>query len=332
MQAVRTLRRALQVACLAGMLLALGFALAPLALAQADPAPDIEKWLVNDAEVVVAVNFKQMLGSDVMKKGGREGLQKLLDSKAEVKTILEATGIDPLKDVSSLVLSGSVASAKDVKALVVVRGKFDLDKVHAAAEKFSKKNPDDLKLDKSDSTNLYQVKVNDVPMVAAFLDSSALVMTPTKETTLEALKSVGKKGARVHKDLKAVLAKFDGNESLAMGLVVNDEMKKALAKIPQAAEIGPKLQTLTGVIKLTDAASTDLTVHTEDAKSAAKVEVVLKQLKALAEVMVLGNEEVGPIASKLLEQTKIKTDKNSVTLSLKVTKDLLEGAGKKDKD
>jgi len=330
MQLARTLRRTLQVGCLA-VLLGACLTFLPTALAQADATPDTEKWLVNDAEVFAAVNIKQMVGSEVLKTGGKEALKGLINSNAQVKTILDATGIDPFTDIHSIVISGSVASAKDVKALVVVRGKFDTDKVHSAAEKFSKKNPDALKLDKSGSTNLYQVKVNDMPLVGAFLDGSALVLTPTKDATLETIKTLGKKPAKVNKDLKEALAKFDGNESLAIGLVVNDEMKKALGKIPQTAELAPKLQTVTGSVKLTDAATTSLTVNTEDAKTAAKLETVLKQLKSLAELMVLNNEEVGPIASKILEQTKITTTRNSVTLSLKVTKDLIEGA-KKDKD
>jgi len=333
MQLARILRRTLQVGCLA-VLLGACLAFLPSAHAQGGGA-DTEKWLVNDAEMFVAINIKQMIGSEVMQKGGKEALQGLINGNPQAKATLEATGIDPFKDLHSIVISGNVASAKDVKAMVVVRGKFDLDKLHSLAEQVSKKHPGELKLDKSDTTNLYQIKVNDQSSVAAFVDSSTLVMTPTKDTTLEAVKTLGKKTARINKDLKEALTKFDGSESLAMGLVVNEEMKKALGKIPQTAELAPKLQTVTGSVKLTDAATTSLTVNTEDAKAAAKLEMVLKQLKSLAELMVLNNEEVGPIASKVLEQTKITITKNSVTLSLKVTKDLIENAkmGKdKDKD
>jgi len=299
---------------------------------ETDPGSDTAKWMVNDAEVVVAINIKQMVGSAVMKKGGTDAIKAMINGKEEVKNVLEATGIDPLKDIHSITVSGAGSNPKDVKALVVVRGKFDLDKVHGAAEKFSKKNPDELKLSKSDTTNLYEVKVNDMPMFAAFIDSTALVMTPSKEATLDAVKNAGKKAATINKTMKPAMAKFDGKDTtVAIALVVNDELKKALGKVPQAAEIAPKVQTVTGTVSLTDSATTTLTVNTDDSKAAGKVLMLVKQLKALAELMVLNNEEVGPVATEMLNALKITQDKGSVTASLKVTKEMIEKANKKDK-
>jgi len=329
MQAARTFRRTLQGLCLAVLVVC------PLAskAQPADPTPDTENWMVNDAEVVVLVNVKQMLASDIVKKeGGIEAIKGAIAGNEQAKAVFEATGIDPLKDINTILLSGTAASPKDVKALVVVRGKFDLDKIHSAAEKFAKKHPDELKLTKSGTINLYEVKGKDQTGYAAFVDGGALVVTTNKDATVEAVKNVGKKPAKMNKELKGAMTRFDGKESMAMALVVTEEMKKALGKLPQTAEVAPKLQTLTGTIKLTDAAATDLTINTEDAKAAAKLEVTLKQLKSLAELMVLNNEEVGPVASKVLEQVKINTTKNSVSINLKLTKDLIEKAGKKDKD
>jgi len=326
MQAARILHRT-------ALVVALAVTLGSLALAA--PAPDApggaepEKWMVNDAEMVVSINIKQMVGSALMKKGGTDALKALINNNEQVKGVLDATGLDPLKDVHSILISGTAASAKDVKALVVIRGKFDLDKVHATAEKFAKKNPDELKLARDDKTNLYQVKVNEVPLFAAFIDSTALVATPTRETTLEAVKNAGKKSVALNKDIKAALEKFEGKESIAIALVVNDQMKKALGGVPQAAEIAPKLQTVTGTINLTDSATTTLTVNTEDAKAGAKVEMLVKQLKALAELMAATNEEVGPIAEELLKALKISRDSGSVTATLKVTNDMIEKANKK---
>jgi len=297
-----------------------------------DPSSDLDKWMVNDAEMVVSINVKQMVDSQLMKKGGTDALKTVINGNEQVKGVLDATGIDPLKDVSSILVSGTVASAKDVKALVVIRGKFDLDKVHGAAEKFAKKNPDELKLSKDDKQNLYEVKINDQTMFATFVDSTALVMTPSKEATLDAVKNVGKKSAKVNKELRTAMSKFAGKESMAVALVVNEEMKKALGKVPQAAEVAPKVQTITGLITLTDSATTKITVNTEDAKTAGRVLMLLNQLKALAELMVLNNEEVGPIATEMLNALKISQDKSSVTASLAVTKAMIEKANKKDKD
>jgi len=301
-------------------------------LLRAQEAPgDGEKWLANDSEIVVSVNVKQMLNSAAVKKEGLEPLKGLIAGNEHLKAVLDAIGLDPLKDLHSITLSGSATSAKDVKALVVVRGKFDLEKVQTAAEKFAKKSPDDLKVLKDDKGTLYEVKANDMALVAGFVDSTALVLTPSKEMTLEAIKNGGKKEAKVNKDLKSAMAKFDGKESIAIAMVVNDELKKALGKLPQAAEIAPKLQTVTGAITLTDSASTILTINTDDAKTAGKTIMLVKQLKALGELMVLNNEEVGPIAQEMLNALKIEQAGSSVTATLKVTKEMVEKAGKKDK-
>jgi hypothetical protein len=322
---------------LAALALTLAACAAPVGAAPVSPEPpggklEADKWLVNDAELVVIVNVRQMLGSALMKKGGTDGLKGLLAKNEQARAVLEATGIDPLKDIDAIVTSGTVASAKDVKARVVVRGKFNLAKIHAAAEKFARKHPTEFKvLAKEGTVQPYQIKADSQTLFAAFADSSTLVAAPSKEATVDAVKNAGRAPAKVHKDIQASLAKLTGKESISLVLVVNDEMKKAIGRLPQVADIAPKLETVTGAISLSDAATTALAVHTSDPKAAAKLLQVLNQVKNLAELVAPNNEEFGPIAGELLKAMKLSTNKGSVTLDLKVTPDMIEKAGKKDK-
>jgi len=323
MQAVRIVRWAAL-----GLTLALGAA--AFAFPEADPANENEKWMVDDAEVVVAINMKQLVGSQIMQKGGTDAVKAAINGNEQLKSVLEATGVDPLKDINTILVSGTGSSAKDVKALFVLRGKFDLDKVQGAAEKFAKKNPDELKLSKADKVNLYEVKVNDMPMFAAFIDSTALVMTPSKDATLEAVKSAGKKPAKVKADLKGAAGKFTGKETMAFALLVTKEMQEALGKLPQAADVAPKLHSVTGTINLTDSATTVITINTEDAKAAKQVLGKVTQLQALVAAALALNDEVPPVAKEMITALKLAQDKSSVTASLKVTAEMIEKANKKD--
>src|SRR5262249_54329452 len=157
---------------------------------------------------------------------------------------------------------------KDVKALIVVRGKFNLEKLHTAAENFAKKKPDELKVSREGAVKLYEVKPkdSDKPLFAAFVDRHTLVMTPSKDGPLDAVHTGGKKPAAINKELRSALARFTGKESMAVALVVNDQMKKALGKVPQAAEVAPKLQSVTSQLTLTDAASLAVLINTSDNK------------------------------------------------------------------
>src|SRR5438046_2935281 len=79
---------------------------------------DADRWLLDDAELVLSINLKQLIDSDIMKKqGGAAGVRDLLKSSEGVRLTLEAAGIDPLKDVDSILVSGSGGSKSDVKAL-----------------------------------------------------------------------------------------------------------------------------------------------------------------------------------------------------------------------
>jgi len=313
-------------------------ALAALIVSSAFARPEAEvtaetpKWLAEGSEFLLKLNVKQMFASELMKKGGAEALKGLINNNEHAKTVFEATGIDPAKDIDTIILSGTMSSPKDVKALLVVKGKFDLDKIQSAAEKFSKKNPDELKLVKDDARQLYQVKMNDQSVVGAFIDSTTLVFTPNKEATVEAVKSVGKRAVKVNKILEPAVAKFTGKESMALAIVVNDELKKALEKAPQAKEIAPKLQSVTASITLTDAATTGLTINTDDAATAKKVLMLLKQLQGLGQLLAASDENFGPTATELLMALKMNTEMSGVTVTLKVTPEMMEKAGKKDKD
>lgn len=303
--------------------------LAMVSFAVADTAPepkgvseDDSKWLLGDAEVFFKVNVKQMLTSGLMKKGGIDKIKEAINGNAQVKTILDAAGLDVTKDVDSIVASGSGANPTDAKMRVVIKGRFDPEKISAAITAKHK----EIKITKEGTTSLYEVPVQpDQNLFAAFADKNTLILTQSKDSTVEALKSGGKKAAPVSKEMKAALGKFTGKESLTMVMVVTEEIKKMLQGVPRAGESASKLQTLTAAMTLTD--DVDLAVRgiTSDAKAAGQLSKLLEGLKAAA---ALAGDDVPKAVLEIVDAVKVAADKESVKIDLKVTKDLIEKATK----
>lgn len=210
----------------------------------------------------------------------------------------------------------------------MLRGRFDLDKFHSAAQKVAKKN-EDIKISTVGGTRLYEITANDKTFVGAFANKNALVFTLNKDDTLAAIKTVGTREVRLNKSVASALGKLTGRESMVTAMVINDEMKKALEKVPQAKEIAPRLENVNLTITLTDEANISILVGTTDAKSAVRTSQLLRQLKSLAELMVLNNEDLPPGVGDMLGAIRINAERTTVVVSLKVDKAMLDKLDKK---
>ena len=302
--------------------------------AKADPAPepkgvtvDDSKWLLPDAEFFVKFNVKQMMASDLMTKGGIVALKDAIKNNEQLKGVLEATELDITKDLDSIVASGSGNSAKDAKALVVIRGKFNRVKMQDALEKAAKKD-DKLKIVKEGTTTLYEFPAGESTMYAAFANANTMVLTHSKESTVAAVNEGGKKAVAISAGMKSALSRFNGKESMTMALVINADLQKMLAGIPNAGAAASKLTSVTTAVTLTDAVALDIAGVTGDAKSAKQLSALLDVLKATGAAALAGMEEIPPVAGELLGAIKVSASKEAVHLKLDVTKEMIDKASK----
>jgi hypothetical protein len=324
----------------------LGLALVALCVAPAGAAPvpapraaqgvEADTLAPADTEFLMVVDIQQMLGSPLVKKYGLEDARAALKKNEQADKMLTATGLDPFKDLDTITLAGSGTAAK-AKMLVVVRGRFDLDKVHAAAEDFAKQKPGQLKVSKEGDVQFYELKGKgtDKPAFAAFADKNTLVLSPSKDYTLEAVEKAGKAPAKLNPEMKEALGRLSGKESLWVAAVITDEAKRAMGKSPMLGELGAKLESISGGVTLTDAVALSLLVHTSDAKAAALVKKKVNDFKPLLTLMAQSNEEAAPLVNDLLDNLKVNTEKTDVRISLKITEEMMEKAAKmkgKDKD
>ena len=312
--------------------LALLVALVVASAAKAQPAPmavtvDDSKWLLSDAEFFVKLNVKQMMASDLMTKGGITAMKDAIKNNEQLKGVLDATELDPSKDIDSIMASGSGKDATDAKMLVVVRGNFNQAKIQDALEKAAKKD-DKIKIVKEGALTLYETQTGEKTTYAAFADKNTMVWTHSKESTVAAVKEGGKKPATISKGMKSALSRFTGKESVAMALVINDDLQKMLAKIPNVGAAASKVSTLTTAVTLTDSVSLEIAGVTGEAKSAKQLSAVLDALKATGAAALAGMEEIPPVAGELLDAIKVSATKDAVHLDLKVTKEMIDKAAK----
>jgi hypothetical protein len=283
---------------------------------------DADRWLSPNPEVVMTINVKQMVGSAIV-KANLPMLKDQIKNNESLKALLDATGVDLFKDIDSVLISGS-GSAKDAKALVVVKGTFDTMKIHTALKKEAESKKE-IELLVEDGKQLYAIKAKDQTMYAGFASKSILVLTESREATVHAIKNGGKKVSPISKEMKEALNSFTGKESLTLAMVVNDELKKLLEKAPAVGKAAGKLQTLTASLTITDTLALNVTGNASEAKAAEQLSRGLAAVKATAGVAL---DELPAIVGKVVDAIAIKALKSSVIISLKVTKEMIDEAAK----
>jgi hypothetical protein len=240
------------------------------ALPAAAEAPKLDPLVPADAEMVVVLNVRQMFEAPLVKKHALKEMKDALQKNDQAGKLLTAAGVDPFKDVTSVVITGTPSPANN-KLLVVVRGNFDPEKIHKVALDIAAKKPGELKVSKEGDRQVYEMKAEGKPTFATFADKNTLIASPSKEYTLETAKNADKKAAKPSRELSQAVAKVSATDTLWLALVITDEMKQAMAKNPQTAGIASKLEAVTGSLNVTENLKATILVHTTDPKAAAEL-------------------------------------------------------------
>ncbi len=301
---------------------------AALALAVAAPArsADADKYVPADAEAVLHVNVEQLLGSALAKKYALPHVEKWLRDNKEAQQAFTAVGLDPLKDVASVTVSN--AGQTGDKVLVAVRGKFDREKMHAAAEAAANDKKDDFKISKVGDKPLYEAaqKGGGKSVYVAFVEKGTIVASTSRGYVVAVLEG---KAGRPNESLREAMAGVDTKQSIWVAGLVSEPMKQAIRKYEPAAALAPKLKTFTGGLTVTDAIAAGAQLQTADAKAARDAGELATGAKGMLQFLAQTNEEIAPFANGILKTLEIKTDRADVSVSLKISEELIEKALKK---
>src|SRR5437773_4758475 len=144
-----------------GRVLLAGLAVAALAWAGRAQAAD-PKYFPPDTEIVVTINVKQILDSELL-KGNKDKLEQVkemikaqLPVDAQAQKHLEQMGFDPFKDLTSVTVA--MPPSKDPEAMfVIIEGAFTPEKVHAVAEQVAQDHGDVFKISKVGKYKVFEI-------------------------------------------------------------------------------------------------------------------------------------------------------------------------------
>jgi len=308
---------------LAGLVLPLAALVAFTPARAVEPDPLVP----TDSEIVLGVNLQQILQAPVIKKYALEQLKTLVKANEDAQKFIQGTGLDPLQDVDSILITNAGTNPAASKLLVVLRGKYDVAKIQAAAEKVAE-DKGKLKIVQEGGYKVYEMKQDGgSTSYTLVLDKNTILISTSKDYLLKATRSVEAPG----RTIAGAIKKVPGGESLWMAGVVTDELKKTMASNPRTAKLADKLQAATGSINLTDGVALNLQVHTTDAASAKELGTIVEGLKPLLLLTAMGqnDEDVSNMAKELADSIKVASDAGSVSVSLKITDELIGKALKK---
>ena len=299
--------------------------LAALCLAGPARAVDADKYTPADADVVVSVNVRRLIDSPVFQKYGKaDALQNL--QTPPVPALLAALGLDPLKDVDSLLLTsaGDILGANP-KVLFVARGKFDVMRIGAAAAVFAKANPAALKVNQVNGLTIYEGAQGGQTVYAHLLaNGTALLASTDKDYLIQAVQTPSPGPSKAMQD---ALSKVPGDDAVWVAVVVTDAMKKRLTNTA-ARRLAPKLEVVTASVSVTTEVETRLAVYTKDAVGVNDAKGLLDEGKDYLGLYAEGAGPFSPLLQNVHDNVEITTDKdkNAVKVIVHLTENLLKTA------
>lgn len=308
-----------------GLAVAFAVILATPAVRAAEP----DKLLPADADTVYYANVKQLIGSDVVKKYALEQIKQALAGQ-EAKKLLEEMGLDPLKDVDTIWAGSTGKDQSDMKALIVVHGKFDPEKLLKAAEAATKKDGDKFSIVKDGNITLFKFQPEQGnPLYGTVVNETTLIVATDKKIIATALKQAEeKKKAPISTELTALVKKMDDKSSIFLVSVVKGKFDNV--KLPAQLPIDlsgfekalPKTDTLSVVVKVTTDINLEVVFGMKDDDAATDMGDAMAKLidgiKGLVPLLAAADPKAKPLVD-VVKTVKSDVKNKNVTIVGKVT-------------
>jgi len=322
------------------------WALAALALgwlASASPAPAQSlKYVPNDAEVLISVNFQQIWGSKLMKdyqaliKQVQGMINAQVQNNKEVQEFQKALGIDLFNDVNSI-LVGVSEMTKDPKNWVMVfEGKFNPEKFKEVADKATKDHAEVVKSLTIGTATVYQISPpNDKGFFISLVSKDALVLTKTRDAMSTAINQAAGQ-PNLKQELATLVKGIDLKHSINF-VATTAALQQALKESnnPQAQMAGPFLKDLNGMTmsaNVTTEVKFQVGVAAKDGASAKKMAEDagngFAALKFILAQQAQQKPELAPVI-EIANTLKADADGNNVVIQGTVSRKLIDDNIKK---
>jgi hypothetical protein len=291
--------------------------IATVAIAANASAAAVDKYVFDEAQVVVTFNVKQMLEAPII-GNNIEKLRDYLKNMAEVSAHFEAIGFDPFKDLDSVIAAGS----KDQdKYLLIAHGRFDVEKFNARAEQVAKENADRISEVKSGGYKFYEITgPGEQRVFVGWPDGETLVAARDKELINDAFDiKNGKKQSDLNHDMSSLLEKADANHTVSI-FALGSAFKEATSD-------GERVQYVTGNLTIDNEIKVDVSIAMDTSEAAGKIAQglsgFLAQYKTMAALGGANQKELAPLFS-LMEAIKVRHEGDTVTISGEVTSQMID--------
>lgn len=292
-----------------------------------------DKLLPDETEMVVGVNVRSMLDSEVIKKNVLEDLKKQI-KEGPASELLGRFGLDPLKDIDSVIIAiGAIkvdAEAGrprgEANNLMLLKGRYDHEKIKSALEELQKETPDAVKTSEHAKVVIYETKQGERPFFAAFLDKGLLAASDSKDYIVEAIdKHQGTKKTQLKsKDVAAAITRADEKQTIWMAMSMPEAVKELMKNAPQGAELSDKLEAMTLAVTMKDNILIQYDMHCTDKSGVDEVKKVVETTKANLENFAGLFEGIGPTLKEILTEVRISSKDKVVTIRLEMNPELAE--------
>jgi hypothetical protein len=293
-------------------------------------AADLDRLAPGDAEGALVANIKSLIDSKLYKTFVEAQVNELL-KKEEVAAVLKMTGIDPLKDLSRVIVTGTGFDTKEPTVCVIVKGNFNVAKIQATIEEHAKGQ---VKVSKEGGLTYYSGGLPGQEVTGTFIGNDTVVIS-NKADYLKKIATGKMIDATANsKVLKGATGKIGGQETTFVALAITDEMKKKMAdvSIPIGEKqtinpfktLAPKLDAVTGAITVGDAVDVVLSVHAADEETAKALGQVGSFVVPLLLAQGKNNPQLKPITDALGKTLKVGADGKMFNIKFQLTEDLIK--------
>lgn len=290
------------------------------------PAADI-KYLPDDAEVVVTINFKQMMASELVKaqKDAAAKLKAMVEEKIppDAQKWLKKAGIDLLNDLGSITVA--VPAKKDPKDSIfaIVEGSFQPDKFYATAAEAAKEFGEVIKITRQGQQQIIEVMPPEGGAMFVTLAGKDIMVASTNKARLTAAlaRVAGDQESKLKKEVLALLKNTNTQQSfsaIATGQAIAKLLENANLPPKQAAMVGPVLKSIEGLsaaVTITKDVQFQIGVGTKDAETAKNLVTGatfgLTFLKGILDQKAMEDAKLAP-AAEIAKTLRVTAQGNSV--------------------
>jgi hypothetical protein len=302
-------------------------------------AAEIDNLLPSETESVIYVNVRQIIESDLVKKFALGQIKQMLENNEDAQKMLKDLGVDPMKDIDRVTVGTWGKGPEDMQVVGVIRGKFDAEKLFAAAEKEAKNNGDKMSIVTEGKFKLVKFTPENQPrpIFASVADEKTIVAGTDKKLVAAAL-TAAKENTKptIKKELAQLLLKMDEKASMYMTGLANGEGQKIElppnvnipgvdgAKLAKQLE---KMSSMTMVLRVTDEVGLEVSMGMKDTESADDFGETLNQLigtvKGFLPLVAGQQPQMKPLADEVGKTLKSKVKDKDVSLVLKLSADAI---------